>query len=125
MKTHPLILFLATCNIALLLFVAARPTAEAQPEVAPVVRAQAFELVDAQGVVRAMLTIEESGEAVFRLRDESGTIRVKIGADSTGSGLVLLDERTEPGIQMLSEADGGIIRLTNGRGATRELTAQE
>lgn len=125
MKAQPIVLFLAACNIALLLVLVARPLAEAEPAVAPVVRAQAFELVDAQGQVRSRLTLEAGGEAVFRLLDESGTIRVKIGADADGSGIVLLDERTEPGIQMLAEADGGVIRLSDGAGVTRELTAQE
>jgi hypothetical protein len=76
------------------------------------VRAQAFELVDAQGQVRSRLTIEESGQVVLRLLDETGTIRVKIDADAEGSGLVLLNDSTEPGIQMLAQRDETVIRLT-------------
>jgi hypothetical protein len=35
------------------------------------------------------------------MRDASGTIRVKLGAGNGGSGLILLDETTEPGVQII------------------------
>jgi hypothetical protein len=50
----------------------------------------------------ARLSVESNGEAVFRMRDAEGTIRVKLGASKDGSGLVLLDERTEPGLHVLA-----------------------
>jgi hypothetical protein len=34
--------------------------------------------------------------------DPSGTIRVKLGADANGSGLLLLDETTEPAVHMIA-----------------------
>jgi hypothetical protein len=70
-----------------------------------VVRAQAIELVDGQGRQRAQIKVEPSGEVVFRLRDQEGQIRVKLGASRDGSGLLLLDDATEPGIQALAGAD--------------------
>ena len=76
-----------------------------------VVRAHAFELVDASGQVRSLLNIEESGEAVFRLRSQDGEIRVKIGASDDGSGLLLIDDATEPGVHMLAQRDGTLIKL--------------
>jgi hypothetical protein len=54
--------------------------------VAVVLRAQRIELVD-------------------RIRDLEGNIRVKLGASQSGSGLVLLNDRTEPGVQVLAGAD--------------------
>jgi hypothetical protein len=36
--------------------------------------------------------VESSGEVVLRLLDRSGTIRVKLGASESGSGLMLADE---------------------------------
>ena len=82
--------------------------------VAPVLRARAIELVDDRGVVRAQLDVESSGEVVFRLRDASGTIRVKLGASEEGSGLVLLDESTEPGVHMLAKRAGTLLTLKKG-----------
>ena len=60
--------------------------------VAVVLRAQRIELVD-------------------RIRDPEGNIRVKLGASQSGSGLVLLNDRTEPGVQMVAGADRATITL--------------
>ena len=46
---------------------------------------QAFELVDSNGQVRAQFDVEESGEVVLRLRDETGAVRVKLGASEDGT----------------------------------------
>ena len=68
----------------------------------PTVRARALELVDERGTVRGQWTVEPGGEVVLRLRDEQGDIRVKLGASADGSGLVLLDETTAPGVQVVA-----------------------
>ena len=68
----------------------------------PTVRARALELVDEHGTVRGQWTVEPGGEVVLRLRDEQGAIRVKLGASAGGSGLVMLDETTAPGIQVIA-----------------------
>lgn len=79
-----------------------------------VLRARAIEIVDARGQVRAEIKVERSGEVVFRLRDESGAIRTKLGASRTGSGLLLLNEDTEPGVQALAGAKATTLRLQRG-----------
>ena len=112
-QSRHLSLALLAASFLLLLFTvlggsAAAPTAE------DVVRARAIELVDARGQVRAQLDIEDSGEVVFRLRDSQGTIRVKIGAGEDGSGLLLLDEKTEPGVQMVAKGEGTSFALSDG-----------
>jgi len=66
------------------------------------VRVHALELVDARGTVRGQWTVEPDGEVVLRLRDERGEIRAKLGASAGGSGLVLLDETTAPGVQIIA-----------------------
>jgi hypothetical protein len=71
----------------------------------PVLRGQALELVDASGQIRSRLNVEKDGQVVFRLLDQRGTIRVKLGAGEDGSGLVLLDERTEPAIHLVARRD--------------------
>jgi hypothetical protein len=83
--------------------------------VAPVLRARAIELVDDRGIVRAQLGVESGGEVVLRLRDASGSIRVKLGASAEGSGLVLLDETTEPGIHMLARRGETSVSLRKGQ----------
>jgi hypothetical protein len=89
-----------------------RPVA-AQPA-SNVLRAEAIELVDARGRVRAQLNVEASGEVVFRLRDSSGTIRVKLGASDDGSGLLLANEATEPGVHMLATRSRTSVTVKRG-----------
>jgi hypothetical protein len=79
-----------------------------------VLRARAIELVDGRGEVRAEIKVERSREVVFRLRDQSGRIRVKIGASRTGTGLLLLNESTEPGIQALAGAEQTSLSVQRG-----------
>ncbi len=76
-----------------------------------VLRARMIELVAEQGQVRANLKVEPDGTAVFRMRDAKGTIRVKLGASEDGSGLVLLDDRTEVGAHLLADRNGTVLTL--------------
>ena len=78
-----------------------------------VLRAQAIELVDTRGRVRAQLNVS-GGQVVFRLRDAAGTVRVKLGADEAGSGLLMLDEATEPGLHLLATRNGTSLALQRG-----------
>jgi hypothetical protein len=86
------------------------------------IRGRAFELIDERGRVRAQLNVESNGETVFRLRDSKGEIRVKIGAGGDGSGLLLVDGSTEPGIHMLAKSTGTSVTLTNSGGQRRVIT---
>jgi hypothetical protein len=78
------------------------------------VRAETIELVDSRGRVRAQLGVESSGEVVFRLRDSSGTIRVKLGASDDGSGLLLANEATEPGVHLLATRNRTFVTVKRG-----------
>jgi hypothetical protein len=96
---------LVTCVTALNLFVLGVLLAKgtsAQGQESTIIRGRGLELVDANGQVRAQFTIESDGEAVFRMRDAGGTIRVKLGAGNGGSGLLLLDETTEPAVHLIA-----------------------
>jgi hypothetical protein len=86
------------------------------------IRGRAFELVDEHGRVRAQLNVESNGETVFRLRDSKGEIRVKLGAGRDGSGLLLLDGSTEPGIHMLAKSSGTSVTLAKSGGQRRVIT---
>ncbi|HUE87069.1 MAG TPA: hypothetical protein VMO26_13420 [Vicinamibacterales bacterium] len=79
-----------------------------------VLRAQAIELVDSRGRVRAQLNVEDNGEVLFRLRDANGTIRLKLGASEAGSGLVMMNERTEPAVHVLAKRSGTSLSLQRG-----------
>jgi hypothetical protein len=79
-----------------------------------VLRAQVIELVDVRGRVRAQLNVESNGEVVFRLRDSSGTIRVKLGASDDGSGLLLANEATEPGVHILAKRNATSLTVKRG-----------
>jgi hypothetical protein len=70
------------------------------------------ELVDEHGQVRSRLNVEPSGEVLFRLIDRNGTIRVKLGAGDTGSGLLLIDEATTPAVHMIARQMGTPERPT-------------
>jgi hypothetical protein len=66
------------------------------------VRARTLELIDEKGTVRGQWTVEPDGEVVLRLRDQEGAIRIKLAAGTGGSGLVMLDETTAPGVQLIA-----------------------
>jgi hypothetical protein len=77
-------------------------------------RARAIELVDGRRQVRAEIKVERGGEVVFRLRDEDGAIRVKLGAGREGSGLLLLNEATEAGVQAIAGAERTSVTVQRG-----------
>ena len=79
-----------------------------------VLRAQMIELVDGNGLVRANLKVEPGGQVVFRLMDDRGTIRVKLGADEDGSGLLLANESTEPGVHLLATREHSWLSVQRG-----------
>ena len=58
---------------------------------------------------------------MFRLRDEKETIRVKIGASEEGSGPLLANNLTEPGVHMLADQNGSSLTLTDEGGAKRVI----
>ena len=111
-KGERVVVLFTTVN--LLLFAAnlshLRP-ALAQSETS-VLRGRGLELTDAAGQVRAQFTIEPDGEAVFRIRDASGDIRVKLAGGDDGSGLVLLDETTQPAVHIVARRTAGETKKT-------------
>lgn len=119
MKIQRIALLLTVVNLGLLLTALTQaPSAPADPSI----RARALELVDERGQVRARLGVESSGEVVFRLLDDKGTIRVKLGAGRDGSGLLLANDATEPGVHLLAKADGSSLRLANKDGREQVIT---
>ncbi len=91
-------------------------------EDAPLLRGRALELVDDRGRIRARLNVEPGGEVVLRLLDRRGTIRVKLGAGEDGSGLILNNDATEPGVHLLASGGGSSMKLANKDGRERLIT---
>ena len=121
MRTQRLAIVITVLNMGLLLalgFPGLSVHAQTTPDV---LRARAIELVDAVGQVRAALTVESNGEAVFRLRDANGTIRVKLGASEEGSALLLIDGATEPGAHILSRRTETTFTLRGKDGQPRQI----
>jgi hypothetical protein len=118
MKGKQLIICLVLINLSVLFYLVSTSSTKAErlQSVAPIIRARAIELVDANGQSRALLNIETNGETVFRLRDAKGTIRVKLGASEGGSGLLLLDDATNPGLHALAKKSGTTVTLFNKTG---------
>ena len=129
MKTQRLALLLTFVNLVVLVVLLTRENVAFAKGDAAMLRGRGLELVDATGQVRAQFTVEADGEAVFRMRDAKGTIRVKLGAGSNGSGLLLLDETTEPAVHIIASraaAPAGAtttsISLSGADGRSRVLT---
>jgi hypothetical protein len=96
--------------------------ADENGKVAEVLRARTLELVDERGQVRANLKVEPNGEVVFRLRDAQGAIRVKLGASEEGSGLLLIDDQTEPAVHLLAKRTGTTVTLAE-KGKEKRIIA--
>lgn len=121
MKTHRFMIALTAINLVILIVALLQTRSTAVETVPSVLRARAIELVDERGKVRAQLNVESNEEVVFRMRDAKGTIRVKLGANEDGSGLVLLDDRTEPTVQIRANRVGPSVKLTGKDGQERVI----
>jgi len=123
MKTQRLAIVLTVINLVVLIYVLAQGRPGAAQGIAPVLRGQALEIVDERGKVRASIKIEPATTmpdgkrypeaAVFRLKDPDERIRVKLGADQDGSGLLLADDSTQPGVHVLAKGSGSFLKLIN------------
>lgn len=130
MNTQRIAIGLAVSNAALLALLLFRPqippalAAPSHPEqqVVPLMRVRQLELVDERGTVRAQLMVAQPGdEVLFRMRSGRGLIRVKLGANEAGSGLVLADSSQQPGLTLHAKSTGSSVRVMNRDGREREL----
>jgi len=122
MNTNRLAIALTVINLILLIALIAQGRMIASQTIPEVLRVRAFELVDENGRVRAQLNIDETnGEVIFRLRDDKETIRVKLGASEEGSGLLLINDLTEPGVHLLAKQDDTSLTLIDQSGAEQVI----
>jgi hypothetical protein len=79
---------------------------------AAVVRARGLEIVDERGVVRARLGLKGSDVIELDLFDRQGTIRIKLGAGSDASGLVMGDGTQPTPIHLLAKNKSAETHIT-------------
>ena len=99
MKLQRLLIALTAVNLVLLVFLVAQVSTVTAQQGPSVLRSSGLEIVDAQGRVRASISIEPPAvvdskpfpeSVLLRLSDPNGP-RVKIDASARGSGLRLAD----------------------------------
>ncbi|MFN8353728.1 MAG: hypothetical protein U0Y10_04765 [Spirosomataceae bacterium] len=117
MKPTTTVILLFALNLALLLLLSAKPPQQTFQKIT----VQEFELVDKNGQVRANIIAYPEGEVVLRLKDSKGNVRVKLGANDDGSGLVLLNNSTDVGIHALAKDKGSSVSVVNPNGKKLEL----
>jgi len=109
---------LTVINLVLLIVVLGQIRVIATQSTSQIVRVRLFQLVDENGQVRAQFNVDKiTGEVVFRMMDQDGAIRVKMGATKEGSGLLLANHLTQPGVHILADQNGSTITLIEESGA--------
>jgi hypothetical protein len=135
MKTHRLLFAFTVANAALVVFSLIQPhrTAAAR-DIAPVLRARAFEIVDDKGRVRAEIKVLPA-QPTFKMPDgttgypetvqlrlfsSKGGPNVKLAATEDGSALVL---GGEPGgyVQILARGSNPFVKLVNNDGRQQTI----
>jgi hypothetical protein len=127
MNTQRFAICLTVVNLFILMSALFRANSAATPEVAPVLRGRALEIVDDQGRVRAMIKIFPPDPNVkmpdgttgypetvlLRLIDSKGAPNVKISATEDGSGASFGGESNPTHIQILARGTNTSLKLVN------------
>jgi hypothetical protein len=134
MNAQRLLVGLTVVNLALLAFAAVRPGTAADA-VAPVLRANALEIVDGQGRVRASIKVYPADPSVkmpdgttgypetvlLRLINSKGGPHVKLAAMEDGAALVLGGESNPTHVQILAQGRSTSLKLTDKDGKTQTV----
>lgn len=137
MNTQRLAVALTVLNFTLLAFILVSRTrpAEAAPDVVPVLRGHALEIVDDRGRVRASIAVMPADPSVkmpdgttgypetvlLRLRTSEGHPNVKIAATDDGSGMVLSGNSDPTYAQILARGDSTALKLSNKNGRVQTV----
>jgi len=133
MNTQRFAIGLTILNLFILTSGLFRANSAALPEIAPVLRGRALEIVDDQGRVRAMIKIFPPDPTVkmpdgttgypetvlLRLIDSKGAPNVKISATEDGSGASFGGQENPTHIQILSRGTNTLLKLVNHDGRQR------
>jgi hypothetical protein len=138
MKTQRFAIVLTVLNLFVLMAALFRANSAATPDIAPVLRARALEIVDDQGRVRAMIKIFPADPKVkmpdgttgypetvlLRLIDSKGAPNVKIAATEDGSGVSLGGESNPTHVQILARGTNTSLKLVNKDGHEHVIKPQ-
>jgi len=138
MKTQRLAIALTVINLLILMPILFRASSATTPEIAPVLRGRALEIVDEQGRIRAMLkvlpadpkvkmpdgTVGFPESVLFRLINSKGAPNVKIGATEDGAGMSLVSDPQPAYVQILTRGTNISMTLLNKEGRKQVLTPQ-
>ena len=127
MKTQRVGIALTAINVLVLLSILFRANSAATPEVAPVLRGRALEIVDEQGRVRAMIKVFPASPnakmpdgttgypetVLLRLINSSGRPNVKIAATEDGSAISFGGDSDPTDVQILARGTNTSIKLVN------------
>jgi hypothetical protein len=133
MKTERLLTVLTALNLGLLGYQAVQPRSAgaSTSDVPAVLRGRALEIVDAQGKIRASITVIPEDPKVMwkgkpypesvllRLVSAEGRPNVKLGASQMGGGLVIGGESNPTYVQVLAEGGESSVKLLNKDGVER------
>ena len=130
-RSQRVVAVLSIANLLLLLvlmLIEVRP-AYGRPPAPPMLRGRGLEIVDADGRVRASITVEPATSVggisypetvLLRLTDPRRGPVVKLTAAANGSALGLSDD-ARGGIQLYARDTGSVVRVVAKSGGTREL----
>jgi hypothetical protein len=135
MQTQRFVFGLTVLNVLVLMSVLFRAQSAGTPEVAPVLRGRALEIVDDRGRVRAMIkvftatpdakmpdgTMGYPETVLLRLINSKGAPNVKIAATEDGSAVSLGGESNPTDIQLLARGTNTSIKLVNKDGRERRV----
>jgi len=138
MKAQRLAVALTVLNLLVLMSMLFRANSAPNPEVAPVLRGRALEIVDDKGRVRAMIKVLPEDPNVkmpdgttgypetvlLRLIDSKGGPNVKIAATEDGSAMSLGGESNPTHIQVLARGSRTSLKLVNKDGQERVIKPQ-
>ncbi len=127
MKTQRFVIVLTVINLFVLMSTLFHANSAATPEVVPVLRGRALEIVDDQGHVRAMIKVFPADPKVkmpdgttgypetvlLRLIDSKGGPNVKIAATEDGSAVSLGGESNPTHVQILARGTNTSLKLVN------------
>jgi len=138
MKTQRFAIALTVINLVIFTSIFFRANSAASPEVAPVLRGRALEIVDDQGRVRAMIKVLPADPKVkmpdgtsgypetvlLRLIDSKGGPNVKIAATDDGAGMSLGGASDPTHVQILARGTSTSLKLVNKDGNQQLITPQ-
>ena len=133
MKAERLLTILTGLNLALLGYQVVQPrlAGASTADVPAVLRGRALEIVDAQGKIRASLTVIPEDPKVLwkgkpypetvllRLISPEGRPNVKLGASQMGAALLIGGESNPTYVQVLAEGGESTVKLINKDGTER------